>query len=153
MGKCSVRSHKPRLAGSVTQTRNRFGALGKSVKPSVFQAENRGFKSHTPCLIFVTRSYLASNSKLLSPWPNWQGNGLLSRKMWVRLPPDSFRMFEACSYSLIWESGAGMTCQHHRALGSGFKSRLESLFLLLIGSCSSTGQSHTLITCKHWIGA
>ena len=30
-GKCSVRSHKPRLAGSVTQTRNQInGALGKS---------------------------------------------------------------------------------------------------------------------------
>ena len=29
-GKCSVRSHKPRLAGSVTQTRNQIdGALGK----------------------------------------------------------------------------------------------------------------------------
>lgn len=49
VGKCSVRSHKPRLAGSVTQTRNQnMGRWASPVKPSVFQAEDRGFKSHTP---------------------------------------------------------------------------------------------------------
>ena len=52
VGKCSVRSHKPRLAGSVTQTRNQnMGRWASPVKPSVFQAEDRGFESCTPCCV------------------------------------------------------------------------------------------------------
>jgi hypothetical protein len=50
LGKCLVESHKLRPAGSVTPARNQLqGALGKWPKPSVFQAEDRGFESRTPC--------------------------------------------------------------------------------------------------------
>ena len=76
-----------------------------------FKLKIEGSNPSRPTWFFVVRCYSTSNSQFLSPWPNWQGNGLLSRVMWVRLPPDSSD-FEVCSCSLIRESGVEIACQY-----------------------------------------
>jgi hypothetical protein len=120
--KRSAEAHNLGAPGALPGPATNFWGVRQAVKPSVFQAENHGFESRTP---------------YLRPWVcglTGEGNGLLSRAMWVRLPPDPSVV---CFHSSIGESGAGITCQHQIGARSGFESRWEHL----IRSCSSIGRA------------
>lgn len=92
----------------------KYGALGKRLSRNSFKVEIAGSNPARPIEYCSLKAWVCGLTG--------EGSGLLSREMWVRLPPDPSVV---CSHSSIGESGAGITCQHQIGARSGFESWWE----------------------------